>query len=420
MTGGLGQRHAILGPAGAGQAGFHAAQVHFQHAGITAGIQRGAKHALFFGVALDQAHPLRGAVAEAEIGERGLVNGRQRGGGAVLGRHIAERGAVGDREPGHALAKELHKFAHHAQLAQPLGDGKHQIGRVDAGREFAAQAHPDDFGQQHGDGLAQHRRLGFNAAHAPAQHAQAVDHGGMGVGADKSIGIGQQAAVDAGEHHHPGQIFQIDLVDDAGVGRHHAKALEGLLAPAQKDIAFAVALKFQPAVEGEGVGRGKAVHLHGMVNHQLDRLQRVDGAGIAAQGSHGVAHGGQIGDGGHAGKVLQQHAGGDEGNFLFRLAARLPSGQCGNVIGFDEAAVFVAQQVFEQDFQGVGQPRNRAHAGAFEHIKPEDFRRRSIVGIEARAGAKTVQHGMDSCVGMSISIMPQRPRRPPLRGLRSS
>ena len=39
--------------------------------------------------------------------------------------------------------------------------------------------------------------------------------------------------------HHRRQIFQIHLVHDAGIGRHHAEILKRGLAPAQKRIALA-------------------------------------------------------------------------------------------------------------------------------------------------------------------------------------
>jgi hypothetical protein len=38
--------------------------------------------------------------------------------------------------------------------------------------------------------LAEHRGLGLDAADAPAEHGQAVDHRGVAVGADQRVGIG--------------------------------------------------------------------------------------------------------------------------------------------------------------------------------------------------------------------------------------
>jgi hypothetical protein len=45
-----------------------------------------------------------------------------------------------------------------------------------------------------------------------------------------------------------------------------------------------------------------------VVDHQLDRHQRVDLVRVAAELAHRVAHRGEVDDGGHAGEVLHQHA----------------------------------------------------------------------------------------------------------------
>ena len=126
---------------------------------------------------------------------------------------------------------------------------------VQPSAETAFQLEPDYFGQQHGDGLAEHARFGFDAAHAPAHHAQAVDHGGVRVGADQRVGISQRGRLFAIDKDHRRQIFEIHLVHDAGVGRHHAKILKRFLAPAQKGIALLIALEFEQRVDAEGAGR---------------------------------------------------------------------------------------------------------------------------------------------------------------------
>ena len=59
------------------------------------------------------------------------------------------------------------------------------------------------------------------------------------------------------------------------------------------------------ALRREGAGAAEFVHLHGMIDHQLGGKQRIDFLRIAAEFAHGVAHGGQIDDGGHAGEILQ-------------------------------------------------------------------------------------------------------------------
>ncbi len=55
--------------------------------------------------------------------------------------------------------------------------------------QLAVELEADDLRDQHGDRLAQHGGFGLDAAHAPAQHAQAVDHGGVRVGADHGVRV---------------------------------------------------------------------------------------------------------------------------------------------------------------------------------------------------------------------------------------
>ncbi len=66
---------------------------------------------------------------------------------------------------------------------------KHQVGRGGAFGELAAQLEADDLRNEHRHRLPEHGRLGFDAADAPAEAAQAVDHRGVGIGADERVGI---------------------------------------------------------------------------------------------------------------------------------------------------------------------------------------------------------------------------------------
>ena len=93
---------------------------------------------------------------------------------------------------------------------------------------------------QHGDGLAEHGGFGFDAAHTPTENTEAVFHGGVGVGADAGVGVGEALIVE----HDAGQVFNIDLVDDAGSGGHHAEVGEVFRTPAQELVAFLVAFVF--------------------------------------------------------------------------------------------------------------------------------------------------------------------------------
>ncbi len=85
-------------------------------------------------------------------------------------------------------------------------------------------------------------------------------------------------------------------MDDSRIGRNDAEILERVLPPAEKRVPLAVALKFQLGVGRERLRRAGLVDLHRVVDHQLDRLERIDLPGVAAQPLHRVAHGGQVDD----------------------------------------------------------------------------------------------------------------------------
>ncbi len=204
-------------------------------------------------------------------------------------------------------------------------------------------------------GLAQHGRLGLDAAHAPAQHAEAVDHGGVRVGADQRVGIGLQLAIDLGGEDHARQVLEIHLVADAHSRRHGGEVAERRLAPLEERVALAVALELEQRVGLVGLRRAELVHLHGVVDDQLRGHERIHALRIAAQRLDRVAHGGEVDDRGHAGEVLHQHARRHVGDFAAGLGLGIPLGQELDIAGGHIHAVFAAQQVFEQNLQAEGQ-----------------------------------------------------------------
>ena len=62
--------------------------------------------------------------------------------------------------------------------------------------------------------------------------------------------------------HNFGQVFQVDLVDDAGGWWHDGEVVECLLAPAQKFVALAVAFELDLGVESQRVVGSKHVDLN--------------------------------------------------------------------------------------------------------------------------------------------------------------
>ncbi len=248
-------------------------------------------------------------------------------------------------------------------LAQHLRGSKHEIGGRDAFGQAPGELEADDFGNEHGDGLAEHCRLGLDAAHAPAEHAQAVDHGGVAIGTDASVGIGDLDAVrvDAGPDG-LGDVLQIDLMADAGARRHGVEIGEALRSPFEEIVALHVAVIFDLDILLECLGMAEFVDHDRVVDDQIDRHERIDLAGVAAELGDGVAHRGQIDHAGHAGEILQQHA----RRSILDLAAGfgrvlLPVDQRLDVGDRDcEAAILEAQQIFEQDLHREWQSRDVA------------------------------------------------------------
>ena len=64
------------------------------------------------------------------------------------------------------------------------------------------------------------------------------------VGANQGVGESVGLAIYIFGHHHIRQVFEIDLVHDAGHRRDNAEVVESLLSPFQELVAFAVAMEF--------------------------------------------------------------------------------------------------------------------------------------------------------------------------------
>ena len=128
-----------------------------------------------------------------------------------------------------------------------------------------------------------------------------------------------------------------------------------------------------------------------MVDDQLDRLEGIDLPRIAAQPLHGIAHGGQVDNRRYAGEVLEEHPAGPEGDLAVRLRHGVPRRQPLDVVGRDRDAVFVTQEVFEQDFEGKRQARG-VQPGPVEGVEP-------VVVVcltvhrEGRSSVEGVRHG---------------------------
>ena len=248
---------------------------------------------------------------------------------------------------------------------------------------------PTTFGNQHGDRLPEHRRLRLDAADAPAEHAQPIHHRRVAVGPNQGVRVGDDGAVLFAGPDGAREVFQIHLVADAGAGRHHAEIVESALPPAQEPIALAVALHLDGDVVVERLGIAETVHHHRVVDHQIHRRERIDDVRILAGRRHRAAHGGQIGDAGHAGEVLHQHPRRAVGDLLGVRRYVRPVRQGLDVFPAHGAAVLEAQQVFEQDLQRHRQPRDIAGT-ALSRLGKAEVGVLAVAGAQKRAGAETV------------------------------
>ena len=379
------QRDSILRTARPGHARHDAAQVELERVGIfRLGRIGRIEQALRLAVRLDQLDLALAASRQPQISERLIVDRKISHRRAVLGRHVAERRAIGHRQRLEARPEIFDELADHAFLAQHLRDRQHQVGRSRAGTQRAGQPKADHFGNQHRHRAPKHRRFGFDSTDAPADDAEPVDHRRMRIGADHGVGI--RLALVRRENHRR-EIFEIHLVHDAGVGRHDAKIVEGALPPAQEKIALLVALELQLRVGGECAGAAERIDLHRMIDHQINRLQRTDLGGIAAELLDRVAHHGEIRDHRHAREILQQHASRHERHFALPALA-IPPGERFDLPGRHDHAVLAPQHVLDHHLDRIRHPRER-EAVLLQRLEFVN-RVRLAIDRERRASAETI------------------------------
>ena len=108
-------------------------------------------------------------------------------------------------------------------------------------------------------------------------------------------------------YHDSGEILQIHLVNDAGIGRHDPEVPKRVLPPAKKRVTLLLRENSSSAFSSEGIRLSEVIHLHRVVDHELHRLERVDPIGIAAEAQNPITHGGEIHHGRDPGKVLKQN-----------------------------------------------------------------------------------------------------------------
>src|SRR5690606_11512539 len=123
--------------------------------------------------------------------------------------------------------------------AEHLRDVQGKLRGGNALAEAARDVDADDLGREEVNGLTEHAGLGVNAAHAPADDADTVDHRGVRVGADEGVGVVEVALM----QHALGEVLKVHLMDNADARRDNAEGLKSLLAPLEELVALAVPLE---------------------------------------------------------------------------------------------------------------------------------------------------------------------------------
>ncbi len=164
----------------------------------------------------------------------------------------------------------------------------------------------------------------------------------MRVGADERVRVGDPPAATGGRcvRHDRREVFEIDLVDDAGPGRDHAQVTERRLRPAQELVALAVPLVLALDVEGECSWRPELVDLDGMIDDEISRDEGVHLGRVATEVGHRVAHDRQVDDRRHTGEILEDDAGRHERHLGLGRDARSPRRQRLDVCGLDGRRTF--------------------------------------------------------------------------------
>ena len=250
----------------------------------------------------------------------------------------------------------------------------------------AGQPEAHDLRHEHRDRLAEHRGLRLDAADAPAEHAEPVDHRRVRVRADERVRERDAVALvdDAREE------LEVHLVDDPGARRDDLEVVEGALAPAQERVALAVALELELGVPEDRASRRELVDLHRVVDHELDGEERVDLLGSPPRSRIALRIAARSTTAGTPVKSWRSTRPGVKEISCEGSARRDPARDRLDVLGGDVDAVLRAQDVLEQDAQRVGEPEDVV--ARLQRLEAEDLVARAA-DVERRPRAEAVRVG---------------------------
>ncbi len=156
-------------------------------------------------------------------------------------------------------------------------------------------------------------------------------------------------------------MLEVHLMDDPDAGRHHTEGFKSLLTPFEEFVALAVTLKLILQVRGKGQIASGSVHLNRMVNHQINRHERLDLFRVATLLLHGIPHCSEVHQQGHTREILQYDPGHHKRDFHRLWLPCVPVCQGLHIPLTDLAAIAIAQHRLQHDPDTHRQTRDRAH-----------------------------------------------------------
>ena len=236
--------------------------------------------------------------------------------------------------------------------------------------------HADDVRGEKINGLPEHSRLGLDAADAPTHDPETINHRGVRVGPHQGVREGNPLAI---AEHALGEILQVHLMDDADARRHDLERIERLHTPLEKFVALAIARKLKIEVLRQSIGRAREIHLHRVVDDEVNGDERFDDLRILPELHDRRAHRGQIDQQRHPSEVLQDNARDDEGYLLRARGLRIPTREVPDGGLGDALAVAIAQQRLQHEADRDRQARN-LKAGLLQSRQGIEFVRHSVGG----------------------------------------
>ena len=276
---------------------------------------------------------------------------------------------------------------------------------VTPSRNLPGHVHAHHFRREEINRLTEHAGFRLDPAHAPADDAEPVDHRRVRIRPDQRVRVEKlsRSRLSAERKNPFREIFEIHLVHDPDAGRHEPESLERLLAPFQELVTLAVALELHFHVQPQRLRRTGEIDLHGVVDHQIDRHERLDDFRIAAELLHGAAHRRQIDHQRNAGEVLENDAGDDERDFFVGRRLRVPIRQRLDVLSPDLFAIAIAQDRFEDDANADRQPGDLADALLFERGQGMERAFAAVAGVEVRERLEFVSHFNSASFALILS-----------------